>query len=162
MVILHKGLVSIGIGAFKGCSSLERIMIPSTVNNHHGLQQIKPVTFSMCTSLLTVHIPSSMLEFADDAFYGCCCRLSLVFPQEITDFMSKNNIDWWKTCKLHNQVLTLCYLQTNNVLDCLSSMQSLAQQHIFDFLRGNVNPSYVEIFSAFDRLVFKKIINWGN
>ncbi len=81
----------------------------------HGLRNIYDGTFSGCTSLLTVNIPSSKKDISYSAFDGCdnrhllsddafhgCHRLSLVFPQEITDFMSANNIDWWKSCKIHN------------------------------------------------------------
>ena len=47
-----------------------------------------------CALHCELYILSSVFEIADDAFYGCCRRLSLVFPQEITDFMSTNNIGW--------------------------------------------------------------------
>ena len=81
----------------------------------------------MCTSLGTVHIPTLVLEISDAAFDHCDRRrLSLVLPQEISDFMSANNIDWWNRGNIHNHVLTFSYLQTDNILARLSSMQSFS------------------------------------
>ncbi len=58
-------IVSIYSEAFKDCTSLEDISLPST------LTTIEEYAFSGCTSLTSVTLPSSLTELEDYAFSGC-------------------------------------------------------------------------------------------
>jgi hypothetical protein len=87
-VELNEGLRRIGAYAFRNCSSLLRINIPSSVisigdraflkcsalveiNLHEGLQVIGDEAFKSCISLLRINIPSSVTTIDDWAFFNC-------------------------------------------------------------------------------------------
>ena len=79
------GLQKIGDGAFRDCSSLERIELPSTVTEigydaFHSCRNLKEVTFNVglkkigdgvfhdCTSLENVKLPSTVTDIGQNAF----------------------------------------------------------------------------------------------
>ena len=125
-------------GAFNGCSSLKHIAIPSSVIHlgqysfkdctqleevvfidvlDTGLRNILDETFSRCTSLRTVNIPSSVMDISWSAFSGCDnSSLSLIYPQEIIDFIGGYNIDWWNVCTIQYQVHAYSFIQSRNVI----------------------------------------------
>ena len=87
-VELNDGLQKIGNCAFRACSSLERIRLPSTVTEigfqafyscknlgevvlNEGLQLIGFQAFIHCTSLTIIKLPSSVTEIGAGAFYHC-------------------------------------------------------------------------------------------
>jgi len=66
-------VISIGSGAFGGCSNLTNITIPDTVNSIGGN------AFDTCTSLASITIPNSVNSIGNFAFYGCTRLTSVTF-----------------------------------------------------------------------------------
>ena len=71
-------IVSIGNSAFKYCSSLTSIEIPSSVTS------IGDGAFSGCSSLTSIEIPSSVTSIGDTAFYKCSSLTSIKIPNSVT------------------------------------------------------------------------------
>jgi hypothetical protein len=157
-VIFPEGLLLIEIGKFNGCSSLKRIMIPSSVIylgqysfkdcmqldeviiNNHGLRNILDETFSGCTSLKTVNIPSLVMDISWSAFSGCDNpSLSLIYPHEIINFIGGYNISWWNVCTIQYQVQAYSFIQSRNVVTCLSLIQALSQDSIIELFSRRIH-----------------------
>ena len=75
----HNGFVtSIGRWAFDGCSSLESIVIPTSVTS------IGDIAFGGCSSLASIGIPSSVTSIGSSAFSDCSSLASIVIPSSVT------------------------------------------------------------------------------
>lgn len=79
-LILREGIFSIGANAFKGCSSLSKIELPST------LKTIGASAFNGCTSLVHVNmqVPSVLETIAASAFQGCSSLKKIELPSSLT------------------------------------------------------------------------------
>ena len=71
-------IVSIGNSAFKYCSSLTSIEIPSSVTS------IGDTAFYKCSSLTSIKIPNSVTSIEDRAFCGCSSLTSIEIPNSVT------------------------------------------------------------------------------
>ena len=97
-VVLHEGVKTIGLRAFAGCSSLPRIIIPSSVTAivqeafcdcstlvevvlNNGLQRIGEGAFARCISLTRIDIPPSVTEIDIEAFLGCTNLVTVVLHE---------------------------------------------------------------------------------
>ena len=76
-VILGDNVISIGNGAFMGCSGLSSIIIPNSVTS------IGNRAFERCSSLTSVTIPNSVTSIGDDAFWQCSLT-SVDIPNNVT------------------------------------------------------------------------------
>ena len=70
-------VTSIGDSAFRNCSSLTSITIPSSVTS------IGDSAFRNCSSLTSITIPSSVTSIGDRAFMDCSSLTSLVIPANV-------------------------------------------------------------------------------
>ena len=60
-----KGVTSIGIGLFFGCTGLKKITIPDSVST------IEDLAFSGCKNFTQIFIPDSVIFIGSNAFNGC-------------------------------------------------------------------------------------------
>ncbi len=76
----HDGLpvTDIGYQAFKGCTNLTEITIPSSVTS------IEDEAFCGCSSLTEITIPSSVTSIEDEAFCGCSSLTEITIPSSVT------------------------------------------------------------------------------
>ena len=72
------GIISIGGGAFYGCSDLKDITFPKT------LKSIGYNAFHGCASLTNIQLPNSITLIESDAFYGCTSLTSITIPASVT------------------------------------------------------------------------------
>jgi len=95
---LNEGLLVIGAQAFRGCTSLRNVTVPSTVTElgmrafcdcsslielrlNEGLQVIEGCAFEGCTSLRNFTLPSTVIELD----YGAFCRCSSLIELRLND-----------------------------------------------------------------------------
>ena len=71
-------ITKIGNGAFRDCSSLASVSIPSSVTSIGGS------AFRDCSSLASASIPESVTSIGNSAFYGCSSLSSISIPDGVT------------------------------------------------------------------------------
>ena len=85
--ITHEGkyytVISIGSSAFRGCSSLASVDIPSSVTN------IGNYAFSNCKSLSILTIPNSVMKIGKDAFEYCDSLFAFWLNTDSTAYICK-------------------------------------------------------------------------
>ena len=76
--IIPNNVVSIGEGAFCGCSNLKNILIPNSVTS------IGAIAFAGCSNLSSIKIPNSVTSIGGEAFSGCKKLISVEIPNSVT------------------------------------------------------------------------------
>lgn len=71
-------VVSIGEYAFRDCTQLTSVTIPSSVKT------IKTAAFYNCTQIAAISIPASVTSIGDAAFEGCSAITSMLVPNGVT------------------------------------------------------------------------------
>ena len=77
-IVVKEGTVSIGGGAFEGCTGLTSIAIPNSVKD------IGWYAFKGCTGLTSITIPDSVTSIEDGTFYNCTGLSTIVIPNSVT------------------------------------------------------------------------------
>ena len=75
---IPNSVVTIGDGAFYGCSGLTSITMPAAVAS------IGMFAFSDCANLISVSIPNSVRTIGNSAFLDCASLSSLTIPKSVT------------------------------------------------------------------------------
>lgn len=70
-------VTTIEYNAFRGCASLESVVIP------HSVTSIGSCAFYDCVSLSSIAIPSSITTIGGAAFYNCDKLVSIVIPKSV-------------------------------------------------------------------------------
>ena len=98
----HYQVITIGEGAFSGCSGLTSITIPNSVTTiwyyafegcsgltsvtiPNGVTSIEYETFKNCSGLTSVTIPNSVTSIGFSAFSGCSGLTSIEIPNSVTN-----------------------------------------------------------------------------
>ena len=81
-VVIPRGVVRIGMGAFARCNELKSISIPSGVTN------IDAFTFEGCISLEHVDFPPGVTNIEDYAFEGCKNLKQVTIPEGVVEICS--------------------------------------------------------------------------
>lgn len=76
-IVLEEGIETIDAGAFGGMKLLEKITIPSTV------QQIGDKAFQNCSSLDNVVLPDGLKEINKNVFYKCYALKNITIPTSV-------------------------------------------------------------------------------
>ena len=75
-------VTKIGYQAFRDCTNLRGVVIPSSVT------YIDQMAFQGCTNLVSVTIPGSVTEIGGAAFWGCTNLETITLPSSITSISS--------------------------------------------------------------------------
>ena len=82
----------IGAYAFKNCSDLTSLTLPSSVT------RIGDYAFYNCSGLTSLTLPSSVTRIGDYAFYNCSGLTSLTLPSSVTSSIRDYIFDGLKEC----------------------------------------------------------------
>jgi hypothetical protein len=138
-VNLHEGLKAIGDEAFRLCSSLLHIYIPSSVIS------INDGTFTYCTALVEVKLHEGLQRIGQLAFYPCSSLLCIYIPSSVTAIGG-------------NQAFALCNLLRNVTIPSTSAITQ--EQFASSFLTLHDNDITLDLIKGrFDELSLHRLCN---
>lgn len=71
-------VATIGVWAFSGCSGLDTVIVPNTVDT------IGYSAFRGCNHLVSISLPRTLRDIGEGAFYACSSLETLALPDSIT------------------------------------------------------------------------------
>ncbi|MDE5829428.1 MAG: leucine-rich repeat domain-containing protein [Duncaniella sp.] len=144
-------VIGIGYGAFRGCSSLESVVIPNSVTGigsyafedcsslqsveiPNSVTSIYDYAFSGCSSLQSIDIPNSVISIGERAFRDCSSLQSVVIPNSITKIDSYvfSGCSSLQSIVIPNSVTSIGY----NAFASCSSLQSAVIPNSVTYLSG--------------------------
>lgn len=120
-VVINQGITSIGKAAFEGCSNLESVIIPNSVEFLHeavfamtnishielpsSISMININEFALCSNLVSIRIPSSVTNIMNTAFNQCPNLSDIYYDGTLEQWdLVEKSMDWvdvaW-TFKVH-------------------------------------------------------------
>ena len=85
--VIGEGITSLGNNAFKGCTGLESISLPSS------LASIGDSAFIHCNGLESILLPSSLDSIGELAFYNCKSLTSINIPSGVSAINDSTFVD---------------------------------------------------------------------
>ena len=126
-IIINDGTLGIAVEAFKDCSSLTSVTIPSSVTS------IGDHAFDGCTGLTSFTIPTGVTNIGSRAFDNCSNLTSVIIPASVT---SIGDEAFWD-CKSVTDVY--CYADPANLIwedgycdDFIEDPAGSTKCHVFD------------------------------
>ena len=141
--VVITGGSSIGSSAFSGCSSLERIVIPSSVTS------IGYYAFSGCSSLTSITIPNGVTSIGGSTFYYCSSLTSITIPNSVT---SIDDYAFEDCSSLTNIVIpsSVTSIGKSAFFGC-NSLESITLPFVGNTLNGTTNTHFGYIFGALNK-----------
>ena len=87
ITVIDGGNHKLSIRAFYGCTSLQSITIPDSID------EIGSNAFRMCTSLQSIALPKSLKNVSYCTFYGCRSLTKISIPEGVTAIFNKAFFD---------------------------------------------------------------------
>ena len=118
-------VTSIGVSAFRGCTSLTSVTIPE------GVTTIGTLAFQKCSSLTSITIPESVSVIGNKALQYCSSLTSITIPQGVTT--------------IGNYAFTNCTSLTSIIIPENSQLTTIGREAFYDCysLTGITIPSSV-------------------
>lgn len=118
-------VTSIGVSAFRGCTSLTSVTIPE------GVTTIGTLAFQKCSSLTSITIPESVSVIGNKALQYCSSLTSITIPQGVTT--------------IGNYAFTNCTSLTSIIIPENSQLTTIGSEAFYDCysLTGITIPSSV-------------------
>lgn len=79
VAVVPEGVTIIGEGAFKGCASIEQIILPETITEIHSH------AFKGCRKLKDINMPASLCFLGDYVFHRCHSLKSIKLPPSVQE-----------------------------------------------------------------------------
>ncbi len=119
------------LGTFQNCVNLR------VVEFCEGVQKIGPSAFYRCSSLEHVIVPSTVESIDGSAFDGCTSLVTVEFCEDIEDFVASESMqEWWKDGLSQEALKAFCFFTRYNFPKRMSMLQiSNWQIKIHDMLR---------------------------
>lgn len=105
IVVVPKGVTSIGAGVFKDHKNLKEVYLPE------GLSTISSEAFSGCTGLEKINLPEGLTSIGPKAFFDCASLDNVIIPRSVNRILDNcfQNCTALKQIYLHDSVTTLSY-----------------------------------------------------
>ncbi len=138
-VVIPDGILKIGAGAFKGCTSLREISIAETVIS------VGEGAFEGCTALTEIELPAAVRELGKSAFAGCSRLAEVNIPTAISAVPNS----CFKNCSKLAEIAipdNIKYIEDNAFKGCINLKNVSLPSHSVWVL--NLLVFYPEQFSA--------------
>lgn len=130
-IYVSEGISTIGNNAFACCSSLECVILPSSLRN------IGESAFAECTALKSINIPEGISTISYQTFSGCCSLKEVVLPDSLLSIGE----DAFRCCEsLTNVIIPNCVTHIDK--DAFASCSALTEVTLPDSITSIASSSF--------------------